>query len=46
MLEFRGAAGGEEANLFAEELSLVYKNYLINKGYSISEQESLDKKTI
>ncbi len=34
IMEIRAGAGGEEAALFAEQLSLMYQNYAIAKGWS------------
>ncbi|MFA7216888.1 MAG: PCRF domain-containing protein [Candidatus Paceibacterota bacterium] len=36
ILEVRAGAGGEEASLFAEELSLMYTKYAQNKGWNVS----------
>ncbi len=33
ILEVRAGAGGEEASLFAEELSTMYKNYCLAEGF-------------
>lgn len=41
ILEVRAGAGGDEASLFAEELSLMYLNYASNQGWqSTKENES------
>ncbi len=37
ILEIRAGAGGEEAALFAEELSNMYKGYAAIKGWSVKE---------
>lgn len=34
ILEVRAGAGGEEASLFAEELSSMYKNYSLSQGFT------------
>lgn len=36
ILEVRAGAGGEEASLFAEELSLMYTKYAQNRGWNVS----------
>lgn len=36
ILEVRAGVGGEEAALFAEELSLMYRRYAEKKGWSVS----------
>jgi peptide chain release factor 1 len=42
ILEVRAGAGGEEASLFARELSEMYTNYAINRGWVVSKvDESL-----
>ena len=43
ILEVRAGAGGEEASLFAEELSVMYKNYSLAQGWQwiiVSESKS------
>lgn len=45
ILEFRSGSGGEEAYLFSQELSTVYKSFLEGKGYKVKEDEDYtDKK--
>ncbi len=36
LLEFRAGAGGDEAALFAEELSIMYTTYAKNQGWFVS----------
>src|SRR2546423_779289 len=41
ILEVRAGAGGEEASLFAAELSHMYTRYAENQGWSVSKIEDL-----
>lgn len=36
ILEIRAGAGGDESSLFAGELFILYKNYAISKGFTVS----------
>lgn len=36
ILEVRAGVGGEEASLFAQELSIMYQKYCLAKGFSVS----------
>lgn len=40
ILEIRAGAGGEEAALFAEQLSLMYQNYAISQGWQCRQVDS------
>lgn len=40
IMEIRGAAGGDEANIFAGDLYEMYKKYAINSGFKVEEVSS------
>jgi len=41
IMEFRGGVGGTESTLFAGEMAEYYRHYLIAKGFSVTEENSL-----
>lgn len=41
ILEVRAGAGGDEANIFAQELASMYTNYARNQGWSVSQVDDL-----
>lgn len=42
ILEFRGGVGGDEAFIFAQEMSDHYKRFLETRGFRVSEIKDSD----